>query len=57
MPSMSPEVRTFSESWLRRNAHIIEAVIRLEGGKPHTCYGAAIARLLADVDTERRPDA
>ena len=54
---MSPEARTFIEAWLRDNAPIIDDVVRLEGQRLGAPYGAAVARLFAAMDTERRPDA
>jgi len=51
------DVRTFIEAWLQRNARVLEDVVRQEGSKPHTRYGAALARVLAYLSTNRRPDA
>ncbi len=52
----SENVGTFIEAWLRKNAGVLEEVVRLEGSKPHTRYGAAVARALAYLST-KRPDA
>ena len=51
------DVRAFIEAWLQRNAHVLQEVVRLEGCKPHTRYGAAVARALSEMDTDPRPDA
>ena len=54
----SPEsVGAFIEAWLQQNARVLEEAVRLEGAKPHTRYGAALARALAYLSTNRRPDA
>ncbi len=55
--AMERECRTFSEWWLRENAEVIDHAVWLQGGKPDTPYGAAMARVFADVNTDRRPGA
>jgi len=52
---MDIEIDAFIAEWMRRNTHLLEEVVLLQGDNPSTEYGAALHAYL-DVADDWTPD-
>jgi len=52
---MEEQIQAFISDWMRKNTHVLEEIVLLQGDDPTTQYGAAIRGYL-EVAADWAPD-
>ena len=52
---MDIEIEAFISEWMRKNTHLLEEIVLLQGDDPRTVYGAALQSYL-EVAADWTPD-